>query len=81
MRALIHLPVEIATAFFFAASIGIGSGVAAVSFTHRLSDGLRMAVVAFLLAAAGFGFVIWRNYRPRPKRSVRLRTAEIAAPR
>jgi hypothetical protein len=38
MRALIYLPVEIATAVLFAGSIGIGAGVAATSFTHRLGD-------------------------------------------
>ncbi len=71
MRTLLHLPIEIATALFFAASIGIGSGVVAVSYTHRLGDGLRTALIAFLAAAASFGYAIWRNHRPRPKRTAR----------
>lgn len=80
MRTLLHLPLEIATAFFFAASIGIGAGVVATSYTHRLGDGLRVAALAFLVTAAGFGFVIWRNYRPRPKSVLRhLRTAQVAS--
>lgn len=74
MRTLLHLPVEIATAFFFAASIGVGTGVVAISYTHRLGDGLKMALIAFLAAAAGFGYAIWRSHWPkqtRPKRAVR----------
>ena len=81
MRSLLYLPVEIATAFFFAASIGIGSGVVAISYTHRLGDGVKVALVGFVAAAAGFGYAIWRNYRPRPKRALRLRPASAVAPR
>lgn len=82
MRTLLHLPIEIATAFFFAASIGVGAGVVTTSYTQRLGDGLRTAVVAFLVAAAGFGYAIWRNYRPRSRRSVRrLQATHMAAPR
>ncbi len=82
MRNLLYLPLEIATAFLFAASIGIGAGVVATSYTHRLGDGLKMAVVAFLVAAGGFGYVIWRNYRPHRKPVVRrLQAAGMAAPR
>jgi hypothetical protein len=72
VRTLLHLPLEIASAFFFAASIGLGTGVAVVSYTHRLGDGLKVAPVAFLLAAAAFGFVIWRTYRPRRTSAARL---------
>lgn len=82
MRTFLHLPVEIATAFFFAASIGIGTGVVTTSYSHRLGDGLKVAVVAFLVAAAGFGYVIWRNYRPRSKFGApRVRPAQVALPR
>ncbi len=76
MRTMLHLPLEIATAFFFAASIGIGAGIAATSYTHRLGDGLMAALLGFLVAAAGFGYAIWRNYRPHSKTAIRrLRTA------
>jgi len=82
VRNLLHLPLEIATALLFAASIGIGSGVVATSYTHRLGDGLKMALVAFVLAAGGFGYVIWRHYRPHRKSTIRrLQTVEMAAPR
>jgi hypothetical protein len=82
MRTLLRLPIDIATAFFFSASIAIGMGVVATSYTHRLGDGFRMGALAFLVAAAGFGYAIWRNYRPLPKPAMRLmRTAQVAAPR
>lgn len=76
MRTMLHLPLEIATAFFFAASVGICAGIVATSYTHRLGDGLKAALLGFLVAAAGFGYVLWRSYRPRPKAALRrLRTA------
>jgi hypothetical protein len=82
VRSLLHLPLEIATAFFFAASIGIGAGVATISFTRRLSDGLMVTPIAFLAASTAFGFVIWRNYRPAPKLPVRKpRALEVASTR
>jgi hypothetical protein len=61
---MLHLTVEVATAFFFSASIGVGAGVAAISFSHRLSDGFLCALLAFLLAGTAFGYVLWRQYRP-----------------
>jgi hypothetical protein len=82
VRTLLHLPVEIATAFFFAASIGIGSGVATTSFTHRLGDGFKVAILAFLVAAAGFGYAIWRSHRPQRKLTRRrLSTVQMAVSR
>jgi len=80
VRMLLHLPLEIATAFFFAASVGVGAGVATISYTHRLGDGLRIAFAAFLAAAVAFGYVIWRTYRPRSRTLRPVRTAHIAAP-
>ena len=74
MRTLLLLPLEIATAFFFAASIGVGAGVAAVSYTHRLGDGFRIALAAFVAATFGFGYAIWRQYRPRSRKSAPIQT-------
>jgi hypothetical protein len=71
MRSLWYLPVEIVTAFFFAASIGIGSGVVVISYTQRVGDGLKVALLGFLAAAVGFGYAIWRSYRPRLKPPLR----------
>jgi len=67
MRKWIYLPVEILTAALFSLSIGIAAGVVAISFTHRLGDGLVYGLPALLLALLSFGFVLWRVYRPEKK--------------
>lgn len=67
MRKWIYLPVEILTAALFSLSIGIAAGVVAISFTHRLGDGLVYGLPALLLALLSFGFVLWRVYRPEEK--------------
>jgi membrane protein implicated in regulation of membrane protease activity len=82
VRTLLHLPLEIATAFFFTASIAVSAGAMATSYTHRLGDGLRMALVAFLIAGAAFGYAIWRNYRPgRKPAGRRFSPADLTVPR
>jgi hypothetical protein len=68
MRKWVYLPVEILTAALFSISIGIAAGVVAISFTHRLGDGLTFGLPALVLALASFGFVLWRAYRPEKKR-------------
>ena len=82
VRTLLHLPVEIATAFFFAASIGIGAGVVATSYTHRLGDGLKMALVAFLVG----GRRVWVCHLAPLSSAAQIRgsppqTAQMAVPR
>jgi len=71
VRTLLELPLEIATAFFFAASIGVGAGVVAASRTHRLVPAFQVALAAFIGAAASFGYAIWRNHRSRSRRMFR----------
>jgi hypothetical protein len=68
---VLDLPAEIATAFFFAASIGVGAGTVAASHTHRLVPAFQVALVAFLVATASFGYAIWRSRRLRSKRMFR----------
>lgn len=68
MRSLFQLPHDVATAFFFSASIGIAAGVVAVSFSHRLGDGALYGIPSFALAAATFGYLIWRSFRPSSAR-------------
>ena len=69
MRLLLRLPLDIATSFFFAASIGIAAGVVAISYSHRLSDGLKFGLLGFLIAAGGFGYFIYRTYWPARERT------------
>ena len=84
MRALLHLPIEIASALLFAASIGIGAGVVVISYTHRLGHGLTVAPIVFVLACVAFGYVLWRTYRPthspgKKMHQPRIQTRGIAA--
>jgi membrane protein implicated in regulation of membrane protease activity len=65
MRRWIYLPVEILTAALFSASIGLAVAVVAISFTHRLADGLTFGLPALVAAAAAFGYALWRAYRPQ----------------
>lgn len=71
MRTLLELPAEIATALFFSAAVGIGAGVVAASHTHRLAPAFQVALAAFLVAAASFGYAIWRGRRLRSRRMFR----------
>ena len=80
MRTLLELPAEIATAFFFAASIGVGAGVVAAGHTHRLIPAFQVALVTFLVAAASFSYAIWRSRHLRSRRMFR-RIRAVVAPR
>ena len=77
MRSLFQLPLDIATAIFFSASIGIAAGVVAISFSHRLGDGVLYGLPSFALAAATFGYLIWRSFRPRKARVSRAIVREV----
>jgi membrane protein implicated in regulation of membrane protease activity len=68
MGKLLELPCEIATAFFFAAAIGIATGAVVAGRTQRLAPALPVALGAFAIAAASFGYAIWRNHRGRSRR-------------
>jgi hypothetical protein len=65
---LLELPREIATAFFFAAAIAVGTGAVVAGRTHRLAPALPAALGAFGIAAMSFGYAIWRNHRWRSRR-------------
>jgi len=80
LHTLFDLPAEIATAFFFAASIGVGAGTVAASHTQRLVPAFQVALAAFLVAAASFGYAIWRGRRLRSRRMFR-RIRVVAARR
>jgi hypothetical protein len=68
MDKLLELPREIATAFFFAAAIGIATGAVVAGRTQRLAPAVPVALGAFGFAAASFGYAIWRNHRWRSRR-------------
>ena len=68
MGSILDLPREIATAFFFAAAIGIATGAVVAGRTQRLAPALPVAAGAFAVAAASFGYGIWRSRRGRSRR-------------
>ncbi len=68
MGTLLDLPREIATALFFAAAIGIGAGAVVAGRTQRLLPALHVALGAFAIAVASFGYAIWRNHRRHSRR-------------
>jgi hypothetical protein len=68
MGRLLELPREIATAFFFAAAIGIATGAVVAGRTQRLAPAFPVALGAFAIAAASFGYAIWRHHRLRARR-------------
>jgi len=80
LRTLLDLPAEIASAFFFAASIGIAAGTIAAHHTHRLVPAFQVALAAFLLASASFGYAIWRARRLRSRRMFRRIRAVASRP-
>jgi membrane protein implicated in regulation of membrane protease activity len=68
LGTLLDLPREIATALFFAAAIGIGAGALVAGRTQRLLPAFHVALGAFAIAIASFGYAIWRNHRRRARR-------------
>ena len=65
MRTVLHFLADAACAVLNVTSIAIAAGAIAAIFTHRLRDGLLVALGVFVLAGLGFAYSIWRTYRPR----------------
>jgi hypothetical protein len=77
---LLDLPREIASAMFFAAAIAVGAGTLVAGRTHRLQPAIHVALAAFAVALASFGYAIWRNHR-RPRRMFARRPSFAAGTR
>ena len=73
MRTFLHFLSDTACAVLNVASVAIVAGTIATSYTHRLRDGAMVALWALLLAGTGFGYGVWRTYRPRRKTMFRFR--------
>lgn len=73
MRTFFHFLSDAACAVLNMASIAVAVGTLAAIYTHRLRDGLLVALAALLCAGAGFGYSIWRTYRPRQRSMFRSR--------
>lgn len=64
MRTPLHLLSAASAAFLHAASIGVAAGTVGCIFTQRIEIVVRVALVAFLIGGALFGYGIWRSLRP-----------------
>jgi membrane protein implicated in regulation of membrane protease activity len=73
-----ELPREIATAFFFAAAIGVAAVAVVAGRTQRLAPALPVALGAFGVAAVSFAFAIWRSRRWRSRRMFGSRSLRAA---
>ena len=78
MGQLLELPREIATAFFFAAAIGVATGAVVAGRTQRLAPALPVALAAFTIATLSFAYAIWHNHRWRSRRMFGPRTLGAA---
>jgi hypothetical protein len=65
VRTFLHFISDAACAVLNVASIAIAAGTVAAIYTHRLRDGVLVALGTLVFAGAGFGYSIWRTYRPR----------------
>lgn len=75
MRTLLHFLSDAACAALNVASIAVATGTVAAIYTHRLRDGVLVALATLVFAGAGFGYSIWRTYRPRRSQMFRARRA------
>jgi hypothetical protein len=75
VRTFLQLLSDTACAVLNVASIAVATGTAATIYTHRLRDGVLIASATLLCAGAGFGYSLWRTYRPRQSQMFRSRRA------
>ncbi|KAB2919828.1 MAG: hypothetical protein F9K29_04360 [Hyphomicrobiaceae bacterium] len=65
MRTIFHATSDAATALLNSGSIGVAIGAGAAVYFGKLLPGVVLGGLSFAAAGAGFGYLIWRTYRPR----------------
>lgn len=65
LRYYYHLVSDVSSAVLFTLSIGAGSSILGASVTRTLAGGVVGALIGTALGAAGFGFALWRTYKPQ----------------
>ncbi len=65
MRTVLHVSAETLTALLYIASAAVVLGSVVVIYTQNFRTGLLIAATAFISAALGFFYSVWRLYRPR----------------
>jgi hypothetical protein len=68
LSTFLHATSETATALLNVGSIAVAVGAVAVACTQQLRYGLIVGAGTLVFAGAGFGFSLWRTYRPRARR-------------
>ena len=69
MRNFVSSAANAACVLLYMASMAVVLGAVASIYTHRLRDGLLVALGAFVFASAGFGYSAWRTYKSRRRPS------------
>ena len=64
LRQCYHFLADAGSAVLLALSIGAGASILGASVTHTLRGGIVAGVLGTLIGGAGFGYAIWRTYRP-----------------
>jgi hypothetical protein len=67
IRLYYHLLTDIGSILLLALSTGAGCAILSASFTRSLEGALMGATAGVLLGAMGFGYALWRTYRPQIK--------------
>jgi FtsH-binding integral membrane protein len=62
---VLHVSAETLTALLYIASAAVVLGSVVVIYTQNFRTGLLIAATAFISAALGFFYSVWRLYRPR----------------
>jgi hypothetical protein len=66
VRTVLHVSAETLTALLYIATAAVVLGSGVIIYTQNLRTGLLIAATAFISAALGFFYSVWRLYRPRP---------------
>ena len=67
VRLCYHFLADAGSAVLLALSIGAGASILGASVTHTLQGGIVAGLLGTLIGGAGFGYAIWRTYRPHQK--------------
>lgn len=68
LSTFLHATSETATAVLNIGSIAVAAGSIAIACTQQLRYGLIVGGATLVCAGAGYGFSLWRTYRPQAQR-------------
>ena len=71
MHTLLYVSGQTATALINIATMAVVLGTLAAIYTQAVGTGQLVTAAAFISGASGFGYSVWRLYRPRQRLSSR----------